>query len=191
MTSADALFAQADINKDGSLSQDEFRNLMARNSFIGTGAANYSFGSNANSFGETSNYGSTSYQTITNGGMMESDLAYGDASASSSSPYNSLNTNIASGDSSSDSVAYNVGTSAGLSTGETFARNNVTSTTANVQHYETDAQGLFKDDNPQIIRKPAAEGQVTYTQNIKVRFLQPPAVPPPGVSNLSTYCTVR
>ncbi|CAF4083036.1 unnamed protein product, partial [Didymodactylos carnosus] len=44
----------------------------------------------------------------------------------------------------------------------------------------TDAQGLFQDSNPQIIRKPAPGGGVTYKQNILVRFLQPPPVPPPG-----------
>jgi hypothetical protein len=42
---------------------------------------------------------------------------------------------------------------------------------------------LFQDPNPpQIIRRPAAQGPVTYRQNISVRFLQPPPVPPPGVS---------
>lgn len=57
------------------------------------------------------------------------------------------------------------------------------SSSTQVQQYRTDAQGLFVDDNPQIIRRPAAGGVQTYTQNIRVRFLQPPPVPPPGVSN--------
>jgi hypothetical protein len=46
--------------------------------------------------------------------------------------------------------------------------------------YATDAQGLYQDPNPQIIRRPAIGGVQTYTQNVKVRFLQPPPVPPPG-----------
>jgi hypothetical protein len=50
-----------------------------------------------------------------------------------------------------------------------------------IQGYATNAQGLYQDPNPQVIRRPAQSGQVTYTQNIKIRFLQPPAVPPPGV----------
>ncbi|CAF4719174.1 unnamed protein product, partial [Rotaria magnacalcarata] len=54
-----------------------------------------------------------------------------------------------------------------------------------VQKYATDAQGLFQDPNPQIIRRPATGGVQTYTQNIKVRFLQPPPIPPPGVSEIS------
>jgi hypothetical protein len=57
------------------------------------------------------------------------------------------------------------------------------SSSTQVQQYATDAQGLFLDSNPQIIRRPAAGGVQTYTQNIKVRFLQPPPVPPPGVSS--------
>ncbi len=56
------------------------------------------------------------------------------------------------------------------------------SSSSAVQSYPTDAQGLFQDNNPQIIRRPAPNGNVTYTQNIRVRFLQPPPVPPPGVS---------
>ncbi|CAF4616628.1 unnamed protein product, partial [Rotaria sp. Silwood2] len=47
-------------------------------------------------------------------------------------------------------------------------------------HYATDAQGLFQDPNPQIIRRPAPTGVQTYTQHVQVRFLQPPPVPPPG-----------
>ncbi|CAF1400637.1 unnamed protein product, partial [Didymodactylos carnosus] len=46
--------------------------------------------------------------------------------------------------------------------------------------YATDSQGLYQDSNPQIIRRPAPGGGVTYKQNILVRFLQPPPVPPPG-----------
>ena len=51
-----------------------------------------------------------------------------------------------------------------------------------IQQYATNAQGLYQDPNPQIIRRPAQGEQITYTQNIKIRFLQPPAIPPPGVS---------
>ncbi|CAF1237873.1 unnamed protein product [Didymodactylos carnosus] len=46
--------------------------------------------------------------------------------------------------------------------------------------WATDAQGLYQDSNPQIIRRPAPGGGVTYKQNILVKFLQPPPVPPPG-----------
>ncbi|CAF1205013.1 unnamed protein product [Adineta ricciae] len=40
---------------------------------------------------------------------------------------------------------------------------------------------LYQDPNgPQIIRRPAAQGPLTYRQNVSVRFLQPPPVPSPG-----------
>jgi hypothetical protein len=55
-----------------------------------------------------------------------------------------------------------------------------------IQQYAINSQGLYQDPNPEIVRRPAPGGQVTYTQNIKIRFLQPPAIPPPGVSALST-----
>ena len=48
--------------------------------------------------------------------------------------------------------------------------------------YATDAQGLYKDPNPQVVRRAALGGPQTYTQRISVRFLKPPPVPPPGVT---------
>jgi hypothetical protein len=41
---------------------------------------------------------------------------------------------------------------------------------------------LFQDPNPpQVIRRPPAQGPITYQQNVSVRFLKPPPLPPPGV----------
>ena len=51
----------------------------------------------------------------------------------------------------------------------------------------TSASGLFHDPNPKVIRREAIGGAVTYQQKILVRFLQPPPIPPPGVSRLSFY----
>ena len=65
------------------------------------------------------------------------------------------------------------------------------SSSTQVQQYATDAQGLFIDRNPQIIRRAAAGGVQTYTQNIRIRFLQPPPVPPPGVSYFDHISTVQ
>ncbi len=48
--------------------------------------------------------------------------------------------------------------------------------------YATDAQGLYQDPNPQVVRRPALGGNQTYTQRVTVKFLQPPPLPPPGVS---------
>jgi len=49
-------------------------------------------------------------------------------------------------------------------------------------NYSTDAGGLYQDPNPQVIRRPALGGGQIYTQRVLVKFLQPPPLPPPGVS---------
>jgi len=73
------------------------------------------------------------------------------------------------------------GATGGAGYGASADYSSSSSSSSAVQTYATDAQGLFQDSNPQIIRRPAPNGgQVTYTQNIRVRFLQPPPIPPPG-----------
>lgn len=140
MSNIDTLFAQADTNNDGTLSEAEFRNLFARNSTFST----------SNDF---------------------NNVAYETASAVRSGT-------VTSGGSSSSSFRQSVADLGG-------------DLAANItQQYQTDAQGFFKDDNPQVIRRPAQEGPVTYTQNIRVRFLQPPPPPEPGVSHL-LYSALR
>ena len=121
-------FAEADTNQDGVLSQDEFRNLVARNSLAG----------NANMAG---GYRSSAYESA--------------ATRSSSFGLRS-------------------------STGDFSA-------SSNAQQYATDAQGNFKDENPQVVRRPAPGDPLTYTQNIRVHFLQPPPVAPHGVSDHYSY----
>ena len=52
--------------------------------------------------------------------------------------------------------------------------------------FEADCrQNLYRDPNPQILRLSVSDVPVTYTQNVQVRFLKPPPVPPSGVSFLS------
>jgi hypothetical protein len=138
----------------------------------------------------SSSYESSSYESST-GGALGGDLGYagagfggagyGDSSYESS--YSSSAGNVG-GD-------LTVGGAVGLAGTNLSAANysSTTQTTA-VQQYETDAQGLFKDSNPQIIRRPAPGGTLTYTQNIRVRFLQPPPVPPPGVSFFLVFFSV-
>ena len=78
--------------------------------------------------------------------------------------------------------------SGGLAVAETADANQSSfessSSVTQVQQYAIDAQGLFRDPDPQIIRRPATGGVQTYTQNIKIRFLQPPPIPPPGVCHI-------
>lgn len=62
---------------------------------------------------------------------------------------------------------------------------NILESTANISpSYGTTTaaqNNIYNDPNPKIFRRPAPGGPVTYQQKILVRFLQPPAVPPPGV----------
>jgi len=54
------------------------------------------------------------------------------------------------------------------------------------REYAVDEKGLFIDPNPQIIRKPGPVSQVTYTQNIKLRCLQPPLLNPGPLTIVET-----
>jgi hypothetical protein len=187
MARSNSIFDQADTNRDGRLSRDEFRDLLTRNSTYGTGTANFSVGNDFNNLEtgggyRSSTFQSSSYDTSTSGGAVGADLGYIDAGyglpAYESSSYRSSVGNIG-----GNLGNVNVSGGAGISGTDSASTNySSVSRSSSVQQYETDAQGNFKDSNPQVVRRPAPSGPVTYTQNIKVRFLQPPAVPPPGVS---------
>ena len=47
--------------------------------------------------------------------------------------------------------------------------------------YERDAQGYLRDRDPAIVKQRAKDNNLVYRQNIRIRFLQPPSPPPPGV----------
>ena len=44
---------------------------------------------------------------------------------------------------------------------------------------------IFKDPNPEIIRRQSKEQSVTYKQNVFLRFLQPPTPPAAGVNHFN------
>jgi hypothetical protein len=48
--------------------------------------------------------------------------------------------------------------------------------------YSTDEHGFYLDPNPEIITCQDPSPALVYKQNIAIRFLQPPPLPPPGVS---------
>jgi hypothetical protein len=48
--------------------------------------------------------------------------------------------------------------------------------------YPTDSRGFFLDPNPEIFIRPDPSPAPTYTKNITIRYLQPPPLPPSGVS---------
>jgi hypothetical protein len=180
MSRSDAIFDEADINRDGLLSQGEFRNLVARNSTVGNDFNGLGVGGGGGY--RASSFESSSYDASGTGGGLERDVTYagagyGDAGYGSSAYESSYRSSVG-----------NIGGAARVSNNDAASANySSASRSSSVQQYETDAQGHYKDSNPQFVRRPAQGGPVTYTQNIKVRFLQPPAVPPPGVSSLLIY----
>ncbi|CAF1130155.1 unnamed protein product [Adineta steineri] len=178
MNSVDAAFNQADVNHDGGLNQAEFREFLARNSIGGASTSNYSVNNEFNNLEGTDGYGSLGFRSSSYEGT---DLGYAGAGYGASS-YESSAFRSSVGTIGGDVTNLNVVGAAGVSNADAAAARFSTATRTSTiqQQYETDAQGNFKDSNPQIIRRPAPSGPVTYTQNIKVRFLQPPAVPPPG-----------
>jgi hypothetical protein len=163
----DAIFNQADTNRDNRLDANEFGNFLGQN---GVGGSGSNVQGSQGGFSSASEYSSSSYESGGNLGLTGNGAAGGFDSSSSYS---------------SGAAGYGATGLNGAAGYEATASNGAAGYSASssaVQTYATDAQGLFKDSNPQIIRRPAPNGVVTYTQNIRVRFLQPPAVPPPGVS---------
>ncbi|CAF3883392.1 unnamed protein product [Rotaria sp. Silwood1] len=69
----------------------------------------------------------------------------------------------------------------------TFVRDAIDDTVINTnsseetnRYIERSPGNIYKDPNPQIIRRAAPERPVTYEQRIHLKYLQPPAVPAPG-----------
>lgn len=175
---ARAVFNQADANQDGSIDRNEFNQFLG-----GAGAAGAGFGAGGSSSYESSSFSSSGYGAGAGAAgasgyesaAFAADAGFGAGAGASSFESSSFE---------SSSAGYGAGAGAAYSAGAAFdasAGNVVTQQTA-VTQYATDAQGLFRDPNPQIIRRAAAGGVQTYTQNIRIRFLQPPPLPPPGVS---------
>ncbi|CAF1019937.1 unnamed protein product [Rotaria sp. Silwood1] len=48
------------------------------------------------------------------------------------------------------------------------------------RYIERSPNNIYKDPNPQIIRRAAPDRPVTYEQRIHLKYLQPPALSPPG-----------
>jgi len=192
MAVADAVFNVADTNQDNRLDLNEFRNLVGVGGVSTVGAADLSGLGAAGGYGS---YQSSSYESsgaglggfggasLVGGGLSGANVLGGGLSGATlvGGGLGGVNTYESYG-----SSVGNVGGDLGLFGGSVgvvdagFSAANFGTTQTAVQHYETDAQGLFRDHNPQVIRRPAPGGGVTYTQNIRVRFLQPPPVPPHG-----------
>lgn len=189
-----AIFNQADTNRDGSIDRNEFQQWV---SGATGGAASGAAGGAAGGVGagySSSSYESSSYSStggVGGGFGLDAGLAGGavgvDGGFAGASSFESSTVGLEGGASYQSSSTFE--SAAGGAGFDVAAVNQAASYTAETNaawsRYgaEVTGAGLYVDANPQIIRRPAAGGVQTYTQNIKVRFLQPPPVPPPGVSD--------
>ncbi|CAF0737672.1 unnamed protein product [Adineta steineri] len=180
----DAAFLQADFNQQN--------NFNGGNGFTSE-SSSYESSSSSSSGGALggANYGASFGSEVASG--LAGGAGYGAAGLAGSSEYESSSFSSSTGygaggagygaaglAGSSGYEAASFGGSAGYGSAGYGASSSESVNTTSVQRYATDSRGLFQDSNPQIIRRPAPGGPLTYTQNIRVRFLQPPPIPPPG-----------
>ncbi|CAF4502274.1 unnamed protein product, partial [Rotaria sp. Silwood2] len=178
---ADAVFNQVDLNKDGRVDIGEFNNFLGQNGSAGSWETSSVGGGWGTGAGWSAGWGggagwdasASGYELgasgVALGGAYDASYAVGGGFADAGlvgagASYQTLSSGAAYG-----------GDAAFIAGGAGYGSSAVSQV-----HYATDAQGLFQDPNPQIIRRPAPGGVQTYTQNVRVRFLQPPPVPPPG-----------
>ncbi|CAF1336412.1 unnamed protein product [Didymodactylos carnosus] len=161
-----AIFNQIDVNRDGVIDPTEFHQ-WANGANATRGASGRSFAG----YDGSSNYeASSSYS----GGPFAGDAGYYTAGASlGGTGYSGYDSSVSYLNGYDGGVGYNTSALYGGSHDGGYGSHTTSG-------WATDAQGLYQDSNPQIIRRPAPGGGVTYKQNILVRFLQPPPVPPPG-----------
>jgi hypothetical protein len=63
--------------------------------------------------------------------------------------------------------------------------------TSREQPNELNSPNIYQDSNPEIIRRATQEKNIVYTQNVHLRFLQPPRAPSPGVNDNMVYRSIR
>jgi len=184
---AKAIFNQADANHDGAIDRNEFQQWAANAGVTSGAGSQFDQAGGAGGNYEQSSFESSSYSSggaaggaspssfegasFAGGAGLEAGAANGgqfQASSSSTFEAGASGANVAGYDAAAvtQAASYTAETNAAWSK----------------YGAEVRGAGLFVDSNPQIIRRPASGGVQTYTQNIKVRFLQPPPIPPPGVS---------
>ena len=180
---ANGIFSQVDTNRDGSIDRAEFSNWIGNSLGAGqAGGAGAGFGS--------SSYESSSF-SASGGGAFGAEAGLAGASSFESGSFGAGGA-LDAGSSSFQSSSFESSSSgaAGFDASAISQAAGYTSeTNAAWSRYGADVRGagLYVDANPQIIRRQAPGGVQTYTQNIKVRFLQPPPIPPPGVSYINKY----
>ncbi len=185
-----SLFDQVDTNRDGKIDIGEFKQWASgAGGLAGAGAASSFQSSSFNSSG----YDGGISTGLVGGGFggsssFESSASYGSGGFGADVSAGNFDGGWSGYDSGAVSSSYGADTSF-VNQGYD-ASSAVISSQSAVQTYATDSQGIYQDPNPQIIHRPAALSSQTYTQNIHVRYLQPPPIPPPGVSIFSIVFSI-
>ncbi|CAF2589127.1 unnamed protein product [Rotaria sp. Silwood2] len=148
---AKAVFEQIDTNRDGNIDKNEVRQWV----------------SNAEGLPSSSHESSTSERILHDNTTSRFDRNKYEVSCQNASEY-TADKYISCGSTAVASEMIN----------DTVIRTNSSEETN--QYLEKSANNIYKDPNPQIIRRATTECPVTYEQRVSVRYLQPPAVPPPG-----------
>jgi hypothetical protein len=201
---AEAVFRQADLNSDGRLDFGEFRNFLGgQNAGVGAGVGSWEsstvgggagwgsgvgwgsgagwntgagWGTGAGWNTSTGLVGSTGFESS---GLESSVVGTGlDVAGGYDASYGSGG--LVGGATSYETVSGGVGLAGDAALVAGGAAFDSSAGAVQQVHYSTDSQGLFQDPNPTVIRRANPSGVQTYQQNIRVRFLQPPPVPPPG-----------
>ncbi|CAF1191183.1 unnamed protein product [Rotaria sordida] len=172
---AKAIFAQVDANNDGTIDPHEFRTWAANSHNIARGLGPSAY--------DVSSYHSAARGLDASAGLAFSSGAGGLAEFAGSSEYEGGYASESAFDSAGGFAFGGVdGSLSTSSSGEFVQAGGAALESSSLQQTTqyASAGGVYDDPNPQVIRRPAAGGAVTYKQNILVRFLQPPPVPPPG-----------
>lgn len=190
---AKAIFSQVDTNSDGGYERRSFFCKYKMNIFIFISSIDPNeFRQWVASSGAAGGLNSSSYELSSGALDASANLALNaDASLAGASGYQASYSSQ-SGIESSESLAVGgLANAYGSSSSSEIVQTGgatleSSSIQQNIQYASTN--GIFNDPNPQVIKRAAIGGAVTYEQKILVKFLQPPPVPPPGVNAFFLVC---
>jgi hypothetical protein len=165
---ARGLFNKIDADGDGKIDQKEF-SQWAKNG--GNEGVTSSSSKIIQSDYSTGSHGGADFR---GGAIYESDTSFG---ASGSTAFDRMDLN---NDNVIDRSEFNHFASGGSAVA------GISSSTDYVSRYRTDSRGFFLDPNPEVITRPDPGPATTYKQHITIRYLQPPPLPPMGVSYFFT-----